>query len=102
MTAHTPGPWRVGDAGASVFGPPMTDGSLAFRVSTITASAIPTPTQRANARLIAAAPDLLAALQTIQTYLTDNCLDEAWALPVPFPVDIPALLARATGGGSNA
>jgi hypothetical protein len=55
-TQHTPGPWRIGDAGFTVFGPPN-PGALPETIA---------PTKsRANARLIAAAPELLAALQSI-------------------------------------
>lgn len=58
MSAHTPGPWRVGDAGHTVFGPRKPDATLpviiAQRLDSI-----------ANARLIAAAPELLAALTAL-------------------------------------
>lgn len=65
-TKHTPGPWRVGDAGNTVFGPKTAHPSP---VSICTISG-PTPRinpeeKRANARLIAAAPDLLEALEAI-------------------------------------
>lgn len=53
---HTPGPWRIGDAGRTVFGPP--DGNL---VPTMIAPC----KSRENARLIAAAPELLRALQDL-------------------------------------
>lgn len=63
---HTPGPWRIGDAGRSVFGPK--DGNPA----PVTVAALPpvsprvgAETRRANARLIAAAPELLAALEDL-------------------------------------
>jgi hypothetical protein len=61
-TKHTPGPWRIGDAGMTVFGPKV-EGKLAdivaqlFRPKTTAESQI----RKANARLIAAAPDLLEA-----------------------------------------
>ena len=62
-TKHTPGPWRVGDAGASVFGPkdlPVTVAKLVHPNS-------------ANARLIAAAPELLDALmQLLQAFEADK------------------------------
>lgn len=59
--AHTPGPWRIGDAGATIFGPPNGNPSPV----TICAMAGPRGDSRANARLIASAPDLLAALKAI-------------------------------------
>jgi hypothetical protein len=51
---HTEGKWRIGDAGMTVFGPPNGDPSpetVAFCK------------KRANARLIAAAPEMLEALE---------------------------------------
>lgn len=59
---HTPGPWRVGDAGATVFGP-KTEAPSPVRIATVTNNAIPSDAQRANARLIAAAPELLDACE---------------------------------------
>jgi len=53
---HTPGPWRIGDAGFTVFGPPK-PGALPETIAPVK--------NRANARLIAAAPDLLAALEAL-------------------------------------
>ena len=49
MSQHTPGPWRVGDAGATVFGP-KSDKPAPEIVATVK--------HKANARLIAAAPEL--------------------------------------------
>ncbi len=54
---HTPGPWRIGDAGHTVFGPPNGNPSPQTIASNCT---------RANARLIASAPALLAALEEIE------------------------------------
>jgi hypothetical protein len=55
-TKHTPGCWRVGDAGHTVFGPPN---------GTPSPETIANVRKRSNARLISAAPELLDALQTI-------------------------------------
>jgi hypothetical protein len=55
-TQHTPGPWRIGDAGFTVFGPPK-PGALAETIAPVKS--------RANARLIAAAPEMLAALEAL-------------------------------------
>lgn len=64
----TPGPWRVGDAGATVFGPKRADGSLPERIANVR--------RKANARLIAAAPktaaerdELREALERIAKHL---------------------------------
>ncbi len=62
MSNHTPGPWRTGDMFNTVFGPPNTSidgGPSPKTIATVQKG------NKANARLIAAAPDLLAALQTI-------------------------------------
>ena len=56
MTQHTPGPWRVGDAGWTVFGPPNGEPSP---------ETIAEIRRRKNARLIAAAPELLEAAQRV-------------------------------------
>jgi hypothetical protein len=85
MSAHTPAPWRIGDAGLTVFGPPNGNPSP----ETVAATR-----NRANARLIAAAPELLAALRdlvavTQQNY--DNRHELAAALDA---------IERATGGAA--
>jgi hypothetical protein len=53
-TKHTLGPWRIGDAGHTVFGPPNGAPSPLMVAQRV---------RRADARLIAAAPELLAALE---------------------------------------
>lgn len=55
---HTPGPWRVGDAAHTVFGPPNGNPAPA-RIADITDKGH----RHANARLIAAAPELLEACE---------------------------------------
>ena len=52
MSTHTPGPWRVGDAGHSVFGPPNGNPSP---------ESIALVKDKNNTHLIAAAPGLLQA-----------------------------------------
>jgi hypothetical protein len=54
---HTPGPWRTGDVFNTVFGPPNGNPSPAI-VATVNKA------NKANARLIAAAPEMLEALET--------------------------------------
>lgn len=65
MSKHTPGPWQVVSGGISVDG---ADGSL---ICSMTEYKKPTPRQQANARLIAAAPELLEAVKAIA-----ECCDE--------------------------
>lgn len=55
---HTPGPWRVGDAGHAVFGP---KDSGMYQNSPVTI--VQGLANKANAHLIAAAPELLEALE---------------------------------------
>jgi len=57
MKKHTPGPWRIGDAGATVFGPPNGNPSPQ------TIAHMGKTDCKANAKLVAAAPDLLHACE---------------------------------------
>lgn len=66
MSKHTPGPWSIADTKTSIDGP---DGSL---ICSITAYRTPTPRQACNARLIAAAPELLAALALLLLETEDD------------------------------
>lgn len=66
---HTPGPWRIGDAGFTVFGPP--------KPSALPETIAPVK-NRANARLIAAAPDLLAALEALAALPNKHRPEEMW------------------------
>jgi len=66
MTQHTPGPWQVSPAPSSIKGA-KTSLSIIRNIGGYVATAYPGGMQReeaeANARLIAAAPDLLEALR---------------------------------------
>lgn len=62
---HTPGPWRVGDAGHTVFGPP--NGAPSPKT-------IAPNLSHADARLIAAAPDLLAALKNVRELIVEAAM----------------------------
>jgi hypothetical protein len=70
MTASpvTAGPWRVGDAGATVFGPPNGNPSPET-IARVTSAPLPSQRQIANARLIAAAPELKAEGEEIAAAL---------------------------------
>lgn len=66
MSGHTPGPWRVSGGGSTdVF---ADDGSHVARVGVRTAVGTAYVVALTNARLIAAAPDLLEALE----WMVDN------------------------------
>ena len=56
-TTHTPGPWRVGVINHMVFGPPNVTSGPEIITSSIR--------KKSDSHLIAAAPDLLAALETL-------------------------------------
>ena len=85
---HTPGPWRVGDAGSTVFG---ASGARPLMVASITHRIAPDATQRANARLIAAAPELLDVLRKV----ADEC--KAFGLHGWLVADIHDAVAKAEG-----
>lgn len=62
-TTHTPGPWWL-DGPTHVVAAPVDD-QFGNRSVAVTATRYDGPTNAANARLIAAAPDLLAALRIL-------------------------------------
>ena len=98
MSKHTPGPWRVGRDGHNILTVATYKGPYGDERSTFVASAYtvndPSPTFKdceeleANARLIAAAPTLLAALKRLLACSalgedaadpeTDHALADAW------------------------
>ena len=65
-TKHTPGPWAIDGEGtnAMVRGADLTIVAVRHRLTG--------PTHEANARLIAAAPELLEALESILSDACDN------------------------------
>lgn len=63
MSAHTPGPWRTGSEGQTEYGVFAVDLTARIICYTGTSTATRTPESRANARLIACAPDLLERLK---------------------------------------
>lgn len=85
-TIHTPGPWAV--VGNEIEGDGMT-------VVTITEYRKMTPRQAANARLIAAAPDLLAAMQALDAH--GDWAGTEWSVSAAVWRAARAAIARATG-----
>jgi len=65
MNTHTPGPWHCTDD--LVIETPIEDGNGRVALVTVAKVARGGPHRVDNARLIAAAPDLLAALEQIET-----------------------------------
>lgn len=106
QTAHTPGPWSAGSADAPEYMGDLPAGSMYIEaaghdvIAEIDPCGVPLPEHRANARLIAAAPDLLAALRKIATLAEfgeeDGAMDLGQLL-----IDInrlaEAVIARTTG-----
>ena len=90
-TQHTPGPWHVGTRTGQryVYGPL---GEEVAGPSTFTSGHEET---RANARLIASAPDLLAALYTSKMALL-SCMHANVLVDTAFD-QVNAAIARATG-----
>lgn len=81
---HTPGPWAVSKPSGNYIDAPAVRGSIAA----LTFSATP-----ADARLIAAAPDLLTALED----LVKSNFGEPRSVTVPALDNARAAIAKATG-----
>ena len=93
MSKHTPGPWRVVDSWNDHMVESQNGEEIIWQDGPHD-----TPTiNEANARLIAAAPDLLEALESmLQSFLITQSLDD-------YPIDAPcnkarAAIAKAKGG----
>lgn len=68
MAKHTPGPWQLSENGLAVYGPGEDPWGITYLTlyeqrAIAQGEGIPDEGQRANARLIASAPDLLAACE---------------------------------------
>jgi hypothetical protein len=91
MNAHTPAPWYALAEG-------VTDAAIGYRAiidSDGYTVCNPSPMGEANARLIAAAPDLLNALDGLLDYLRDYDADYPEAAPIFGKAR--AAIAKATG-----
>ena len=98
MTArpkHTPGPWTVA-ASRAIFG----GGGIPEEIATVRPTRPTSDEAEANARLIAAAPELLAALQNLHAAL-DKRLPDGRSVNQAMPREVfdafyqPAIRARA-------
>lgn len=89
---HTPRPWRIGPLQEIIAAIPKNDPEGGFAIAEVYGDFGIDPSRdpeaHANARLIAAAPDLLAACKEV---LRCACLPDSWAEPVR------AAIAKAEG-----
>ena len=90
-TKHTPGPWEV-DLSGTVIARVMKGG---FMVAKIRKLAHAWHEQVANAHLIAAAPELLEALQAIIADVEQDESDFGYAADAPLIVAARAAIAKA-------
>ena len=92
---HTPGPWTVDPKTLAVYAPDRHGHAAAVRVAECGRTLLPAAEIRANAALVAVAPDLLAMLQKLVQAVN--------RLPTSSPLDglaedAQSLITRATGG----
>ena len=87
---HTPGPWAVDPKTLAVYAPDRHGHAAAVRVAECGRTLLPADEIRANAALVAAAPDLLAALQLVYANAGES--------PEWIRSRIAPAIARATGG----
>ena len=97
---HTPGPWTVAEHHGAI--DVMGVGSGVCRVFTDpNQNSLPTMLgARANARLIAAAPDLLAALTDVAVHLAEMAKDNPRGQDAFVLEGVRAAIAKATEGRS--
>ena len=87
---HTTGPWTVDPKTLAVYAPDRHGHAAAVRVAECGRTLLPADEIRANAALVAAAPDLLAALQLVYANAGES--------PEWIRSRIAPAIARATGG----
>ena len=87
---HTPGPWTVDPKTLAVYAPDRHGHAAAVRVAECGRTLLPTAEIAANAALVAAAPDLLAALQLVYANAGES--------PEWMRSRIAPVIARAIGG----
>ena len=100
-TKHTPGPWEVTDNTADGYGQLVVDSMHGAVAICYTAErGIPgAPSEcGANAHLIAAAPELLAALRAAEEW-ADYIDDDENRVPIDMRLAMRAAIAKATGEG---
>lgn len=96
MSGHTPGPW-VYDSGSFYAAVQLNDCGTTNEPPIIDMGAGRPEDSEANARLIAAAPDLLAALQMVRD-ADNDCRDDGLpCIPALARGAIDGAIAKATG-----
>lgn len=90
MKPYTPGPWKVVVKGENYFGINSADGNICI----LAAEARKEIDKKANARLIAAAPELLEALQAAEAEL-ENSVAAGSEIVL---LCVRSAIAKATGG----
>jgi hypothetical protein len=91
---HTPGPWKFDAESGEVF---HDDGDVCPLVATVNEEGTSAEQFFADGDLIAAAPELLAALEHARNLIADCQRLGCPAGPVAIPSDINAAIARAKG-----
>lgn len=99
---HTPGPWAVDPKTLEVYAPDRHGHASAVRVAECGRTLLPANEMRANAALVAAAPDLLAALSELVAEWDVRHADEdhrtGYTLDTGGISQARIAIARATGG----
>lgn len=97
-TQHTPGPWKLDGAANTndldIIAPTGRITMLDCEISEVSEDVL-----TANARLIAAAPELLAALRAAEEW-AEHIEDDESRVPVDVRLAMRAAIARATGGAA--
>jgi hypothetical protein len=101
MSEYTPGPWRTSKP-QELFGGVWAD---RIEIADVASNSLPTEEQRANARLIAAAPDMLAALKAMHDHAVEyariNNLFNSDGSPATFHELLQARAAIAKAEGKS-
>ena len=93
---HTPGPWTVDPKTLAVYAPDRHGHAAAVRVAECGRTLLPAVEIAANAALVAAAPDLLAALQALLPHVPGHLTEDLSGRP--WLAQARTAIARATGG----
>ena len=96
MTTHTPGPWKCVEEGEANQWALLSDTPNHWLISFLFNGDTMSAKQAANARLIAAAPELLAACEAMQEYIAQLWSDAPEDAPA-FMFDAMDIIKKAKG-----